>query len=208
MNINFDPNKSDWQMPETDWGASCNDHLPTLNYGKTIHFIFKQLQPQKVLEIGSAWAVSAMAILMSGPEVTLDSVDSDATAHAKDEAEVNGFQDRLFFHNSTSDVYFENLLQNTPSVRFDAVYVDGSHLYQNIKPDIEHAWHFTKPGGFIVIDDYCHEKNRLTDDNLKFSEYGVSLALCQFIRDHKITKLYPVGELLVIFKHQEAHEQN
>lgn len=205
--VDFNPHNYDWQMPEsTDWAIEQNQHTPTLLYGRTINYIFNTFMPPTdkpifhVLEIGSAWGVSTIAILDSYQYIKLDSVDSDPTVKAKAEVEANDLDEQFVFHNMTSDKFFEELELTAPFMKYDAIYVDGSHLYENAKKDLENAWKFTDKEGFIVVDDYCHEKNRLTDSNKQYSEYGVSLALCEFIRDNKVTRIYPVGNLLVIPK--------
>ncbi len=41
-----------------------------------------------------------------------------------------------------------------PDAHLDWVYIDGNHLYEFVKSDLEHALRCVKPGGLITGDDY------------------------------------------------------
>ena len=42
-----------------------------------------------------------------------------------------------------------------PDGFFDWVYIDGNHLYQFVKDDLDRYYHKVKPGGFLAGDDYA-----------------------------------------------------
>ena len=50
--------------------------------------------------------------------------------------------------------YSINVLDEFPDNYFDLVYIDGNHLYEFVKQDLEGALKKTKPGGYIAGDDY------------------------------------------------------
>lgn len=175
-----------WQMPEvTEWAKEMNAHKPTLEYGREIFELVKSVKPdyQNALEIGSAWGVSALAILMAG-KGHLTSVDKDDQAKAPIEVEANNLLERFTFRLMPSDWFFA---QNSKT--FDLIYVDGSHLYDNAKPDFFNAWDALEAGGLFVCDDFTHPANIRVDDNGKFSEYGVSLALWELVKEKRITAI-------------------
>ena len=45
-------------------------------------------------------------------------------------------------------------LRQCAAAQFDWIYIDGNHLYEFVKQDLELAFQKVKPGGFICGDDY------------------------------------------------------
>ena len=52
-------------------------------------------------------------------------------------------------HRMTSDAYF----QAHPSARFDVIFIDGLHLYDQVRRDVVNALGAVTPGGWIAIHD-------------------------------------------------------
>ncbi|NJN21723.1 MAG: class I SAM-dependent methyltransferase [Leptolyngbya sp. RL_3_1] len=50
--------------------------------------------------------------------------------------------------------YSTDILQQFPDQYFDWVYIDGNHLYEYVKKDLELSFQKVKPGGYITGDDY------------------------------------------------------
>ena len=50
--------------------------------------------------------------------------------------------------------YSGNILDEFPDQYFDWVYIDGNHLYEFVKQDLELCFKKTKPNGYITGDDY------------------------------------------------------
>lgn len=187
-----------WKMPEnTDWAKAQNLHEATRSYGQEIYEIAKQRPHIKALEIGSAWGVSAMAILM-GSEANLTGVDPDPTNKAITEIPANGLQDRWTFHLQRSEEFWK---QNKET--YDLIFLDGSHLYEDFKNDVFEAWKVLEPNGVLICDDICHKANRGVDINGKFSEYGISLAAWEFIKEHHIEHIHTTTRLLYIYKDEQ-----
>jgi tetratricopeptide (TPR) repeat protein len=45
------------------------------------------------------------------------------------------------------------VLATLPAASFDLIYVDGSHLYEDVRRDLRHALRLVRPGGFVCGDD-------------------------------------------------------
>lgn len=181
-----------WKLPEiTDWAKTQNKHEPTRSYGEEIFRVVRELvanhraffytEPNnkfRALEVGSAWGVSTMAILMAGAD-SLRSVDSDPTVKAINEVAANNLNDKWEFLNMKSTDYWKMV-----SDKFDFIYVDGSHLYGNAKEDIFAAWKLLKPGCVLMMDDFTHPKNIVGDPTRENeAEYGVSLAAWELFKE-------------------------
>lgn len=173
-----------WQLPvKTDWMKTQESHEPSMQYAKDIYkCALLDMNPGfTALEIGMAWGFSTLAILEAGAKSLL-SVDPNVLAHGHEEAEANGYTNHVWTC-CQSQVYWKENNQT-----FDLIYVDGSHLYDDVKLDLYESWKRLNPNGRMLIDDWDHKNNIKVDDNAKFSEYGVSLACWEFWRDHPDVK--------------------
>lgn len=169
---------SDWSIPvKTDWMKTQESHKPSMDYAKDIHFVASAIKDFDALEIGGAWGFSTLALLEAGAK-TLLTVDPNQAAQAMAEAKASGYDNHVW-NCVRSDTFWK---ENTAT--FDLIYVDGSHLYDDVRNDLYEAWDVLNPGGMLLADDWDHKKNNTVDDNGKFAEYGVSLAAWEFWRDH------------------------
>ena len=50
--------------------------------------------------------------------------------------------------------YSTDVLERFPAEYFDWIYIDGNHLYEYVKKDLELSFSKTKPGGVVAGDDY------------------------------------------------------
>lgn len=188
-----------WQLPEkTDYMREQNLHEPTRSYGQEIFEVASQREHSNMLEIGSAWGVSALALLMAAPKAHLTAVDPDLTNHAISEIPANGLDNRFTFHLQRSDEFWP-----VNQKKFDLIYIDGSHLYEDFRNDIFEAWKILEPNGVVICDDICHKANRGVDTNGKYSEYGISLGAWEFVKEHNITKIHTTTRLLYIYKDEQ-----
>lgn len=186
-----------WTLPiKSDWMKRNMVHEPTRQYAQEIYELVKLSNYKEALEIGSCWGVSALSILTAG-EGHLTAVDSGKT-HFLNETELNGFTERCTYHEMRSDNFWQNNKK-----KFDLIYIDGSHLYDDVKNDLFEAWKVVNPKGLLMWDDYDHPANRKVDLNQKFSEYGVSLASWEFIKANNITKIHTGARLLYIYKAEQ-----
>jgi len=56
---------------------------------------------------------------------------------------------KINFIQSYSDQFFKEY-----TILFDFIFIDGSHLIDNLTKDLENSLHFCKPDGIIWVDDY------------------------------------------------------
>lgn len=64
---------------------------------------------------------------------------------------------------------------------FDWVYIDGNHLYEFVKSDLEHYFPKVKSGGYITGDDY---------DVVGWWDNGVKKAVDEFVANHPVELLW------------------
>lgn len=186
-----------WFMPETsEWAKEQNAHEPTRSYGEELFRACVELFPSpfKALEIGAAWGVSTMAILIAGAQ-SLRSVDSDPGVKAIGVVADNGFQSQWQFMNMKSSQYWDQVAD-----KFNLIYVDGSHLYHDVRNDLFKAWDRLLPGGYLILDDFTHPANNKADCDSGEAVYGVALAAWELIKDKNITTIKTTTRLLIIQK--------
>ena len=165
-----------WQIPvKTARMKKDQHHEPSMQYAKDIYKVASTLKTPVALEIGGAWGFSTLAILEAGAK-SLETVDPNLMAEAANEATANGYTNHSW-NCVRSDRYWEE-----NSNKFDLIYVDGSHLYKDVKNDLYKAWERINPGGLLMVDDWEHPKNIKAEGDT--TEYGVSLACWEFWRDN------------------------
>jgi predicted O-methyltransferase YrrM len=170
-----------WHIPvKTPHMKKESNHAPSMRYAENIYKVASRLNNFTALEIGAAWGFSALAILEAGAK-SLMSVDPNVMAEASNEAKVNGYGDKHIWNCVHSRIYWEE-----NDATYDLIYVDGSHIYNEVSNDLYKAWEYLNPGGLLLIDDWDHKKNVQAENDT--SEYGVSLACWEFWRDHSDVK--------------------
>lgn len=166
-----------WSLPiKTAWMKDQSSHEPSMSYAKDIYAIASKLKDFTALEIGAAWGFSTLAILEAGAK-HLTSVDNNVAAQGEAEAKANGYTNHVWDCTRS-----ENFWKSNPTARFDLIYVDGSHKYEDVKNDLYCAWEMLNPDGLLLADDWDHKKNMVAEED--HAEYGVSLACWEFWRDH------------------------
>lgn len=170
-----------WVIPtSTDWMRKQRQHKPTMDYAQDIYEIVKELLPPgfTALEVGGAWGVSALAILEAGAR-HLETLDPDPEAKARSEAVANGYGDKHAMNYVRSGQYWKE-----NKTKFDLIYIDGSHNYEDVKVDLYEAWQRLNTGGYLMADDWDHPNNVKVNDDKTEADYGVSLACWEFFRDN------------------------
>lgn len=184
-----------WTLPQkTDWMIKQMEHEPTRSYAQEIHEVVSEHPYKNALEIGCAWGVSTLAILLAG-DGHLTSVDKDEYVKAPAEIEANQLGDRWRFKLMPS-ADFWRLNDKT----YDLIYVDGSHLYEDVRVDLFGAWDALDKGGILFLDDIVHPANRKTDPKTMEMEYGVTFATMELIVNKKITQIGTTTRLLWTIK--------
>lgn len=171
-----------WNLPiKTDWMAVQMKHEQTRRYAQEIFEVVANHPYDKALEIGCAWGVSTLSILLAQPKGHLTSVDPNTHTKAPAEVMENNLPLRWKFVEARSENFWK-----TNREKFDLVYIDGSHLYKNVHIDLTEGWEALNPGGLLMIDDFTHKKNREYDPTSSEVMYGVSLACWQLVQDKQI----------------------
>lgn len=167
-----------WSLPiKTNWMQGQSSHLPSMEYAKDIYKVASKLKNFEALEIGGAWGFSTLALLEAGAK-HLTTVDPNVLIEAPNEAKANGY-DHAWTCQRSEDFWKEN------NSTFDLIYIDGSHLYKDVRNDLYEAWKVLNKDGLLLADDWDHPKNIVAEEQT--SEYGVSLACWEFYRDHSCT---------------------
>lgn len=78
-----------------------------------------------------------------------------------------------------------------PDAHLDWVYIDGNHLYEYVKSDLEHALRCVRPGGLITGDDYGEGG---------WWKGGVKRAVDEFARDCPDVELVSIRKCQFILK--------
>jgi len=104
---------------------------------------------------------------------------------------IQEFEGRYEVHKTTSDLYFEKL---NPSKKFDLVYVDGSHLSQDVYRDAINVNKHLKSKGLLIFDDFFWSWYKDLKDNPFF---GITKFLFENIDNYKIVYL---GDQLILRK--------
>jgi predicted O-methyltransferase YrrM len=140
--------------------------------------IIPQLEPRKVLEIGSYEGASACWLIDRLKEtdlllVCIDTWEGGVEHSGVDMSEV----ERRFIKNvnlaregsdrvevrrmkQRSDLALVQLLHEGREGQFDFVYVDGSHQAPDVLADAVLAFRLLRPGGVIAFDDYLWHEGR------------------------------------------------
>lgn len=175
-----------WSIPiKTDWMQEQSSHEPSMQYAKDIYKVASTRDNFMALEIGMAWGFSTLALLEAGAK-HLTSVDSNTLALGKEESEANGYTNHVWTCCKSSKYWAEN------STQFDVIYVDGSHLYEDVSLDLKEAWKRLNKGGLLMIDDWEHKNNQKVEEDGKSVEYGVSLACWEFWKE-RVDQVKDVG---------------
>lgn len=148
--------------------------------------LFRESNPAEVLEIGCFKGGSSYHFLLNSPSTTqIYSVDksfSHVPTHIMKE-----LQDSKRFH--PIETGSTNLDVNPYRKKFDFIFVDASHEYDDVKSDTLKSLEMLKDGGMIVWDDYSpgypgvyRWLNEFKDQGHNvLNIQGTSLAFCRFI---------------------------
>ena len=91
--------------------------------------------------------------------------------------------------------YSNAALEDFNDGHFDWVYIDGNHLYEFVKQDLELSFRKVRPGGYITGDDY---------GDGGWWKGGVKKAVDEFITTHAVTLVELKGGQFILRRGVEA----
>jgi predicted O-methyltransferase YrrM len=168
----------------------------------------------RIFEIGSwagastvTWARAIQKLRREGRITCVDrwqpyfdvSLDTEPHYREMNEAAENGKIFKLFLHNieaakvSNMVDYFvgnaRDILPKCPSNMVDIVYIDGSHVYESVRADIQDAKRLVRDGGIVCGDDLELQKHEVESQ-----EHRAAVKLQKdYVYSSKATKHYHPG---------------
>ena len=132
--------------------------LVTRTTGSLLYHLVREYQPEKCLEVGMAYGLSALHIcqaLSENEKGTHIAIDPLQEKHFKSIGLLNmeraGFSDLFSFHQQRSDDALAAFALQGAS--FDLAFIDGSHLFDYVIVDFFYVDRMLAKNGLIVFDD-------------------------------------------------------
>jgi predicted O-methyltransferase YrrM len=164
---------------------------------KCLESIANKIQPSRILEIGSGWGLSAVAFLRNtnATMITIDPVENLQDFEQRTTS--MGVRDRITRKIGRSGSNPSPKYKNDHNLvldineKFDLVYIDGCHRYQEVKEDLLNCWGKVKKEGVIILDDFFHKHNWT-------GKYGVTRAVSEVAKEkNKEYHVYPAAHGVV-----------
>ena len=179
----------------------------TANNIKVIYRLIHKHKPINTLEVGLAFAASAVAFTVAmkeihgGLEHTHHAIDPFQYAWMQNAGlnrlKKNNLETNFVFHHDFSENVLPGFLADKK--KFDIIYIDGSHAYEHVFVDFFYTSRLLNRGGFLLFDD-CSDKQvykviRFIIKNL--SDYFEEVDVLQYTDASSIKKLiYPIAKKL------------
>lgn len=139
------------------------DALSTVNNLNSIHRFMREIKPERTLEIGMSYGGSALAFCAAHKDlghpaqaqhIAIDPYETSPTAWdscglmAIERAGLSGYLD---FRQAYSALELPKLVES--GHRFGLIYVDGSHLFEDVFVDLYYVMRLLTEGGVMLLDD-------------------------------------------------------
>lgn len=176
----------------------------TANNIRVIYRLVQKLKPTNTLEVGLAFAASAVAFTVAMKEVhgglkyahhAIDPFQYSWMQNAGiNRLRKNNLDGNFIFHSDFSENVLPRLLSDKQ--KFDIIYIDGSHAYEHVFVDFFYTSRLLNRDGYLLFDD-CSDKQvykviRFIVKNL--SKYFEEVDVLQYIDPSPIKKLiYPIA---------------
>lgn len=163
----------------TEYWQTQMEHKQTATY----YAMLKTNLPEKIffmLEIGNGWGISTHAILEHPELEHLISIDKLEEAAPRMEAEDSGQPEKVEFIVAESKEILPRF--NEEKRRFDCIYIDGSHICEDVYTDLNETWPLLLEGGKMILDDFLHDKNSM--DAHDRDAFGITKAVKMFMQEH------------------------
>ncbi|MCC7426177.1 MAG: class I SAM-dependent methyltransferase [Alphaproteobacteria bacterium] len=135
--------------------------MSTINNLEVLHNLCTQIRPKRTLEIGLAFGGSAMVLAASyrrrgiEPATQHTAIDPFQTSVWDDTGLIalqeSGLRPYLDFRPVLSSVALPQLIAE--GATFDLIYVDGSHLFEDVFVDLYFCTRLLTDGGIVAFDD-------------------------------------------------------
>ena len=180
--------------------------LPGMTF---LYDLVKKIKPTKILEVGFAEGMSSLAILKAISENEngghLTSIDPYQTYSWKDIGNSNVANNNFSKNHTLLETYSCFALPELIKIgeKFDFIFIDGSHLYDDLFVDQYFASKLLNIGGHLLHDDYPSTQERLSQypwmqsikDACDFLENNYSFTIVQEFNFHRFSPLYKkIGE--------------
>lgn len=128
--------------------------------GEFLYRICRAERPRNTLEIGMAWGLSTLFMLLSSVENAIASprhvvMDPDQSSRFHDAARISvselGLDSIVEFHPEPSGVVLPRLVAE--GRQFDLAFIDGNHGFDGVFIDLYFVNQLVRPGGVIIFDD-------------------------------------------------------
>lgn len=113
-----------------------------------------------IMEIGFNAGHSAEVFLENNKELTLTSFDigsHDYLASAKEYIDVK-YPNKHTLMLGDSKITVPNYIENNKGIKFDFIFIDGAHGYDDAKIDMENCFHLAHKDTIVVLDDTVFTK--------------------------------------------------
>ena len=163
-------------------------------------FVFKKFNILKkklnILEIGTFEGRSAAfyyKYLNVNLLTTVDFMDKKSTSFKNFKFNSKKFINCNFYNLKSNDFFYKN----KSKIRYDLVYIDGSHYYKDVLNDAINSFKLLKKNGLIIFDDFLYIRQTT---RLKHPEYkNVIGGILYFLKKKKVKIIY-VGHQVIIKK--------
>jgi predicted O-methyltransferase YrrM len=135
--------------------------MSTINNIQIIREIMIELRPQKTLEIGLVFGGSALTILSTLKEIYKEKDFLHSAIDPFQKRDWNNsaitivsqerFDNNFSFFEEKSSLILPKLIQKKE--KFDLVYIDGSHLFEDVFVDFYYTFQLLEKNGIVIFDD-------------------------------------------------------
>lgn len=177
----------------------------TDNNLRVIANLFQEKAPVLTLEVGLCHGISASLFAslhanneQKGKHVAIDPFQNDGWDRTGLNAlESSGLIDHIEFHEDYSSTVLAELVKQERT--FDIIYIDGSHLFEDVFVDFFYCQRLLKVGGIILFDDASTKDVskvvRFIDRNYKHTLQRIDISKYQTMSTLK-KALYPIASQL------------
>lgn len=198
--LRFDSELFDLYTTEVALGR-CGAKIPatglsSVNNLLTMRGIIQTYKPRKTLEIGLAYGGSALTILRTLSEIcdhgsfhhtAIDPCQASFDYAGVEIVNRTGLSDKFSLFEGSSDLVLPELVGR--GERFDLVYIDGYHIFENVFLDMHFSIQLLNSGGVMLFDD-C------TDPHVAKVLRFVKTNLADFLEEFSISAFQPKKSLI------------